>query len=278
MQQLGSNLCFGGQQNRYKHLSAVLDCEMTFSVFLPPAALSSAAALPVLYWLSGLTCTDENFVQKAGAQRVAAELGLVVVAPDTSPRGEAVANADSYDLGQGAGFYLNATAEPWARHYQMYDYINTELPALIAEHFPIDPSRQSIFGHSMGGHGALTIALKNPEKFRSVSAFAPICAPLQCPWGQKAFSHYLGDAAAGADYDAVELIAAATRQLPMRVDQGGADEFLSEQLQPELLLAAAEAAGYPLTYACRDGYDHSYFFIASFMEDHLRFHHAYLLD
>lgn len=280
MEELARNKSFGGMQLRCKHFSTSLLCEMTFSVFLPEQLATGAEVkLPVLYWLSGLTCTDENFVQKAGAQRVASELGLIIVAPDTSPRGEQVPDAEQgvWDLGKGAGFYLNASADPWAKHYQMYDYITTELPELIAKKFPVDGDRQGISGHSMGGHGALSIALKNPDKFRSASAFAPICSPTRCPWGQKALQAYLGDdTGQWAQYDTVELIKRCTQPIPMLVDQGLEDEFLREQLKPELLVEACNTSGYPLSFNQRQGYDHSYFFIASFMENHLRFHHGIL--
>lgn len=280
MEELASNQCFGGTQLRCKHFSTTLLCEMTFSVFLPEQLASGAdVKLPVLYWLSGLTCNDENFVQKAGAQRVASELGLIIVAPDTSPRGEQVPDAEdeAYDFGKGAGFYVNATEEPWAKNYQMYDYICEELPELVAKKFPVDPSRQGISGHSMGGHGALTIALKNPDKFHSVSAFAPICAPLQCPWGQKALRGYLGeDQSTWAQYDAVELVKQCSQPVPMLVDQGSDDQFLKEQLKPELLVEACNRSGYPLSFNQRSGYDHSYFFIATFIDSHLRFHHGIL--
>lgn len=280
MEQISSNKCFGGFQNRYRHFSKTLICEMTFSVFLPEELASGVhKKLPVLYWLSGLTCSDENFVQKAGAQRVASELGLIIVAPDTSPRGEEVPDAEggAYDLGKGAGFYVNATQEPWKKHYQMYDYITEELPELMEKKFPADPARQSIFGHSMGGHGALTIALNNPDKYHSASAFAPISAPTRCPWGEKALKAYLGeDAELHKRYDTVALIGQCQHPVPMLVDQGADDEFLTEQLQPTLLVEAANRAGYPLSYNHREGYDHSYFFIASFIENHLRFHHGIL--
>jgi len=273
IEQLASNKCFGGQQQRYEHESEVLRCKMRFSIFLPPKA--EAGEVPVLYWLSGLTCSDENFVQKAGAQQFAAKHGVAIVAPDTSPRGEGVPDDpdEAYDFGLGAGFYVNATQEPWSTHYRMYDYICDELPALVAEYFPVAPARTSIFGHSMGGHGALTIALKNPGKFRSVSAFAPICSPVRCPWGQKALSRYLGgDRGAWSDYDATELVGRAEERIPMLVDQGTADDFLKEQLQPELLLEACKRADYPLELRLQEGYDHSYFFMASFMEEHIEFH------
>ncbi len=280
MEELASNQCFGGRQLRCKHFSSTLLCEMTFSIFLPEQLATGAdVKLPVLYWLSGLTCTDENFVQKAGAQRIASELGLIIVAPDTSPRGENVPDAEdgAWDLGKGAGFYLNATEEPWAKNYQMYDYITEELPEYIAKKFPVDASRQGISGHSMGGHGALTIALRNPEKYHSVSAFAPICSPINCPWGQKALKAYLGDdSESWVQYDAVELVKRCFQPVPMLVDQGSEDEFLKQQLKPELLVEAANRGGYPLSFNQRSGYDHSYYFIASFIENHLRFHHGIL--
>jgi len=273
MESIACNKMFGGEQRRYKHKSETLSCDMHFSIYLPPQV--SEGRVPVLYWLSGLTGTDENFVIKAGAQRVASELGLAIVMGDTSPRGEDVPDdpEQAYDFGLGAGFYLNATQAPWNKHYKMYDYVTQELPALINDNFPVDPSRQSIFGHSMGGHGALSIALKNPDKYKSVSAFAPIVSPINCPWGCKAFKSYLGeDVSIWQEYDSAALIAKATTHLPMLVDQGTADEFLDNQLKPELLLEAAEKAGYPLQFIEREGYDHSYFFIASFIEEHLRFH------
>jgi S-formylglutathione hydrolase len=246
---------------------------MNFSVYLPPAA--DQERVPVIYWLSGLTCTDENFVQKAGAQRYAAEHGVAIIAPDTSPRGDAVPDdADgAWDFGLGAGFYLNATQTPWNTHYQMYDYITQELPVLIAEHFPVDQDRSAIMGHSMGGHGALTIALKNPTQYRSVSAFSPIVAPTQCPWGEKAFSHYLGDnRESWQAYDSCELIRRGAEALPMLVDQGESDDFLSEQLKTELLEQACAETDYAATIRRQPGYDHSYFFIASFIGSHIAFH------
>lgn len=247
---------------------------MNFAVYLPPQAAQQK--LPVLYWLSGLTCSEQNFIAKAGAQRYAAEHGVILVVPDTSPRGDAVADADGYDLGKGAGFYVNATQAPWAKHYRMYDYIVSELPALIEAHFPASGAR-AISGHSMGGHGALVIALKNPGRYRSVSAFAPIVAPSQLPWGEKAFTAYLGeDRAAWRDYDACALLAAARERLPLLIDQGDADEFLATQLQPQRLQAAAEAAGHPLTLRLQPGYDHSYYFIASFIGEHIAHHAAAL--
>ncbi|KJS09744.1 MAG: S-formylglutathione hydrolase [Gammaproteobacteria bacterium BRH_c0] len=277
MEQIGTNKSFGGWQRRYRYSSAVLDCEMTFSIYLPPQA--EQGPVPVLYWLSGLACTDENFVTKAGAQQYAAEQGIAIVAADTSPRGEGVPDdpEGNYDFGLGAGFYVNATQQPWASHYRMYDYIVTELPALVTAHFPVDANRQSISGHSMGGHGALTIALKNPGRFRSVSAFAPISSPIRCPWGEKALAGYLGDDRdRWRQYDSTELIRQTQEQLPMLVDQGEGDGFLSEQLKPELLEAACRAAGYPITLRRQPGYDHSYFFIATFIADHIRFHAEHL--
>jgi len=263
--------CFGGWQDVYEHASESLGCTMRFAVYLPPQA--EHGKLPVLYWLSGLTCTEQNFITKAGAQRYAAEHGVILVAPDTSPRGDDVADADGYDLGKGAGFYVNATQSPWATHYRMYDYIVDELPALVEASFPVTDAR-AISGHSMGGHGALTIALKNPGRYRSVSAFSPIVAPSQVPWGEKAFGAYLGeDREAWKAYDTVALVAGAQERLPLLVDQGDADEFLQTQLKPELLQAAAEVAGHPLTLRLQPGYDHSYYFIASFIGDHIA-HHA----
>ncbi|MCA0892814.1 S-formylglutathione hydrolase [Microbulbifer agarilyticus] len=268
--------CFDGSQCQYTHASSVLDCAMRFSIFLPSQA-EKDQRFPVLYWLSGLTCSDENFSQKAGAQRMAAELGVVLVIPDTSPRGDDVADDPGYDLGQGAGFYVNATEEPWRAHYRMYDYVVDELPGLIEAHFPVS-ERRAICGHSMGGHGALAIALKNPKRYTSVSAFSPICNPMACPWGEKALGAYLGpDKSKWQEYDTTELLAHASEQLPILVSQGEDDQFLEEQLKPEALEAAASAAQYPLRLEYHAGYDHSYFFIASFIEQHLRFHADFLL-
>jgi len=269
---IASNKCFDGWLKRYKHSSTATGTEMVFAIYLPPQAQTQP--VPVLYWLSGLTCTDENFMQKAGAQRIAAELGIAIVAPDTSPRDtDLPGEHDSYDFGSGAGFYVNATETPWSAHYRMYDYVTDELPALIEQHFPVTPKR-AISGHSMGGHGALICALKNPGRYVSVSAFAPISNPINCPWGEKAFSGYLGtDREAWKAWDSCELIATAKERLPILVDQGEADDFLQEQLKPEALKAACASAGHPLELRMRPGYDHSYFFIASFIEDHLR-HHA----
>jgi len=270
---ISGNRCFGGEQLICSHRSAQTGTTMRFGIYLPPQAAS--ARVPVLYWLSGLTCTEENFVVKAGAQRMAAHLGLAIVAPDTSPRGLGYPGEDdSYDFGTGAGFYVDATVAPWEHGYRMYSYVAQELPALVASAFPIDASRTGIFGHSMGGHGALTIALKNPDLFRSVSAFAPICSPTRCPWGEKALSRYLGgDRTAWEQYDASLLVASrGWRGPPLLIDQGMADGFLVEQLKPELLEAACGEAGVALNLRRQEGYDHSYFFMATFMEDHLRFH------
>jgi len=277
MEQIGENRCFGGRQLRFSHASATLDCSMNFSVYLPPAA--QQGAVPVLYWLSGLTCTDENFVQKAGAQQYAAKHGVAIVAADTSPRGEGVPDDPeaAYDFGLGAGFYVNATQAPWSRHYRMYDYVVDELPALLYAKLPLDGARAGIFGHSMGGHGALTIALKNPDRYRSASAFAPICSPLNCPWGEKALGNYLGaDREAWKQYDTTELVRAAQQQLPVLVDQGDADNFLAAQLKTELLEKACAESSYPMTIRLQAGYDHSYFFIASFIGEHIGFHMQHL--
>lgn len=277
MEMLEEHRCFEGWQQRWRHDSSTLNCPMTFSIFLPPPRDHTPP--PVLYWLSGLTCNDENFTTKAGAQRVAAELGIVLVMPDTSPRGEQVANDDGYDLGQGAGFYLNATQPPWATHYQMYDYLRDELPALVQSQFNVS-DRCAISGHSMGGHGALIMALKNPGKYTSVSAFAPIVNPCSVPWGIKAFSTYLGeDKNACLEWDSCALMYASNAQdaIPTLIDQGDNDQFLADQLQPAVLAEAARQKAWPMTLRIQPGYDHSYYFIASFIEDHLRFHAQYLL-
>jgi len=269
---------FGGQVQFIKHASTSCSCDMEFSIFLPEE-VSGGDPLPILWWLSGLTCTAENFTVKAGAQRYAAEHGIVVVAPDTSPRGEEVADDENYDLGQGAGFYVNASQEPWSGHFHMYDYVVTELPGLIASAFPVDMERQGIFGHSMGGHGALTIALKNPARFKSVSAFAPIVAPTQCPWGHKALGAYLGnDRETWKQNDATCLVGEASEKLPIRIDQGDADNFLDEQLKPELFQKACDDVGYPIELRMQPGYDHSYYFIASFMADHFMHHARALME
>jgi S-formylglutathione hydrolase len=271
----------GGYLNRYTHDSASCRCPMTFSVYLPPQA--EDGPVPAVYWLSGLTCTDDNFRVKAGAQRYAAELGLALVIPDTSPRGDDVPDdPDRYDLGQGAGFYVNATRPPWDRHYHMYDYVTRELPALVEQALPLQPGRRAVSGHSMGGHGALICALKNPGMYRSVSAFAPICNPVNCGWGQGCFGAYLGDDRTGWEaWDAVCLIRAGAPiepALPMLIDQGTADEFLEEQLYPDNLIAACAARGLPLTLRRQPGYDHSYHFIASFIGEHLAWHAQHLAD
>lgn len=270
---VSTNRSHGGTQGVYKHASSSTGTEMTFSVFVPDHA--PGAKLPVVWYLSGLTCTHANVTEKGEFRAACAELGIIFVAPDTSPRGEGVADdADgAYDFGLGAGFYVNATQEPFAKHYRMRDYIESELPALVAANFPVDMERQGITGHSMGGHGALTISLRNPGRYKSTSAFAPIVSPLNCPWGHKALGGYLGDdQAAWAEYDACALIASGARLPDLLVDQGEGDNFLVEQLKPELLKAACEAAGQPLKLRMQPGYDHSYYFISSFMADHLRWH------
>lgn len=277
---IAQNKSFGGWHKQYSHIATSTQCKMRFAIFLPPQA--AGKKVPVLYWLSGLTCTDENFMQKAGAQRMAAELGMAIVAPDTSPRGEdgkdingnVIANDDNYDLGQGAGFYLNATQAPWAPHYNMYDYIVNELPELIEANFPVT-AEKAISGHSMGGHGALTIGLKNPQAYNSVSAFSPIVNPLDCPWGRKAFTAYLGnDQANWQQYDSCVLMAQAdvAKASDILIDQGLADNFFEEQLKTENLKKVSDTNGYPVTFRMQEGYDHSYYFIASFIEDHLKFH------
>ncbi|NGN99632.1 S-formylglutathione hydrolase [Grimontia sp. S25] len=277
LENISSNRSFGGWHKQYTHTSRTVHCNMRFAIFLPPQA-SESNRVPVLYWLSGLTCSDENFMQKAGAHRVAAELGIAIVAPDTSPRGDNIPDdpEGAYDFGIGAGFYLNATEAPWNRFYHMYDYVVKELPAVIEAHFPVSDVK-AISGHSMGGHGALTIALKNSDDYRSVSAFSPIVNPAAVPWGEKAFTNYLGeDRQIWLEYDSCALIKKADKHLPMLIDQGDGDQFLHEQLKPGNLLQAAEEAGYPLELRMQEGYDHSYYFISSFIEDHLRFHGEHL--
>ena len=260
-------------QGYYSHASKEIGLEMRFAVYRPPQAAS--ARLPVLYYLAGLTCTEDTFVIKAGAQRIAAELGLILVSPDTSPRGAGIpGDAESWDFGVGAGFYVDASREPWSKHYRMYSYVTRELPALVAEKFPVDATRQGIFGHSMGGHGALVCALRNPGQYKSLSAFAPIAAPMRCPWGKKAFKGYLGDdKETWREYDASELVKRAPFPQTILVDQGLADKFLVDQLYPEVFESACRDAGQRLTLRRQEGYDHGYFFISTFMEDHLR-HHA----
>lgn len=273
---LSLHCCFGGWQGFYSHASRTTGKTMKFAVFVPPQAEHQKR--PVLTYLAGLTCTEETFIIKAGAQRLAAELGLILVAPDTSPRGtDFPGQADSWDFGLGAGFYVDATEAPWSAHWRMQSYISEELPAVIGAHFPADMSRQGIFGHSMGGHGALVTALRKPERYRSLSAFAPICAPSQCPWGVKAFSGYLGsDKGTWAEYDATELVRRRPFHSEILIDQGSDDKFLAEQLHPHLFEAAAGAAGQKLTLRRHAGYDHGYFFIQTFMDDHLRHHHRLL--
>ena len=270
LERIEHRACFGGWQDVYRHRSRAVDGEMCFAIYLPPQAQDQS--VPALYWLSGLTCTEQNFITKAGAQRYAAEHGIALVVCDTSPRGEHVADDAAYDLGQGAGFYLNATVTPWSQHYRMYDYVAHELPALIEQHFPVT-NKRSISGHSMGGHGALTVALKNPGRYCSVSAFSPIVAPSRVPWGEKAFSTYLGsDRETWRAYDTTELVKTANEKIPLLIEQGDADEFLQTQLRPELLKEAADAVGYPLEVRMRAGYDHSYYFVASFIGEHVAYH------
>ena len=259
-------------QHRYSHKSETLNCVVHFSVYLPPQA--EQGPVPVLYWLSGLTCNDQNFVTKAGAQRYAAKYGIAIVAPDTSPRGEDVPDVpERYDLGQGAGFYVNATIEPWSDHFHMYDYVTMELPQLIESNFPVSPGLKSIFGHSMGGHGALVCSLRNPGVYRSVSAFSPICNPVNCGWGEGCFSTYLGDdRETWKAYDATELIKAGAESLPLLIDQGSEDEFLDSQLYPQNLEAECIHRKIPLTLRMQEGYDHSYYFIATFVGEHIAYH------
>ncbi len=276
MNQIESIKDFGGHLNRYQHESQTCHCHMTFSVYLPPAA--AERKVPAVYWLSGLTCTDDNVRSKAGAQRYAAELGIALIMPDTSPRGDDVADdADRYDLGKGAGFYVNATEEPWLPHYQMYDYVTKELPALVEANLPLIAGLKSITGHSMGGHGALICALKEPGAYRSVSAFAPINHPSRCPWGQGCFSEYLGaDASQWKAYDATELVLAGAEKIPLLIDHGTADEFLQEQLHPDDLIEACREMDFPIELRMREGYDHSYHFISTFIGEHLSYHAARL--
>ncbi|MEI2784034.1 MAG: S-formylglutathione hydrolase [Candidatus Competibacter sp.] len=268
---------FGGWLNRYRHRSQACNCDMSFSVYLPPAAATEK--VPAVYWLSGLTCTDDNFRVKAGAQRYAAELGLALVIPDTSPRGAEVADVpERYDLGQGAGFYVDATQEPWARHYRMYEYVTRELPDLVEANLPLTDAR-SITGHSMGGHGALICALREPGRYRSVSAFAPICHPMACGWGQGCFKAYLGNNREDwVAYDTVRLIEEGASAMPLLIDQGTADEFLAQQLHPASLERVCAARNFPLTLRWQEGYDHSYHFIATFIGEHLAYHAEHLRE
>ncbi|WP_321324790.1 S-formylglutathione hydrolase [uncultured Parasphingorhabdus sp.] len=271
METVSTNRSFAGTQGVYTHASAETGTEMTFAVYVPDH--EQGAKLPVVWYLSGLTCTHANVMEKGEYRRAASELGLIIVAPDTSPRGEDVPDDEAYDMGQGAGFYVDATEEPWAKHFRMRSYIETELPALIAKEFPVDMERQAIFGHSMGGHGALTIALRNPDRYKSVSAFSPIVSPLNCPWGEKALGGYLGsDQQTWREYDACALIEDGARVADILVDQGTSDNFLAEQLKPQLLAEACDKAGIKLSLNMREGYDHSYYFISTFMEGHLRWH------
>jgi S-formylglutathione hydrolase len=268
---ISQSRCFNGAQTTLAHRSRELDCDMRIAVFVPPGK----GPFPVFLWLSGLTCTEENFTIKAGSQRIAAELGLLVVSPDTSPRGEGVSGdpEGAWDFGLGAGFYVDATEAPWAKHYRMRSYIEREVLEAVAEALPADLSRVSIGGHSMGGHGALTIGLRNPGRFRAVSAFAPISSPMNCPWGQKAFSRYLGEERARwRAYDACAMIEDGARLPEILVEQGSADPWLQEQLKPDLLVKACAAAGQPLTFRRREGYDHGYFFVSTFLEEHMRWH------
>lgn len=270
---VSTNTAFGGVQGVYKHHSTATGTDMTFSVYVPPHA--AGAKLPVVWYLSGLTCTHANVTEKGEFRRACSELGLIFVAPDTSPRGEGVPDDPdgAYDFGLGAGFYVNALVEPFAEHYRMRGYIESELPRLVAEHFPVDMERQGIMGHSMGGHGALTLSLRDPGKYKATSAFAPIVSPLNCPWGEKALGGYLGpDRETWAEYDACALIAAGARLPDLLVDQGEADNFLTDQLKTHLLVEACEAAGQKATIRMQPGYDHSYYFISTFMADHLAWH------
>ena len=281
MERITSNQCFGGIQATYKHASDVCGTDMQFAIYLPPQATQSKSTLdqkttkiPVLWYLSGLTCTEENATVKAGAQQYAAQHGIALVMPDTSPRGANIEGEDQdYDLGTGAGFYLNATQKPWSTHYQMQTYITEELQKLVIKHFPIDANKQGITGHSMGGHGALTLGLKHPEIYQSISAFSPICAPTQCDWGKKAFENYLGNNQQDwQQYDANELILAGHKSAEILIDQGDQDDFLENQLKPEIFANSCKAMEQPLSLRMQQGYDHSYFFIASFIEDHIAFH------
>lgn len=274
MKVIEQHACFGGWQYVYEHEAKTVACTMRLGVYVPPHEKDEK--LPVLYWLSGLTCNEQNFITKANAQAYASQHKIILVAPDTSPRGEQVADAPEYDLGQGAGFYINATQAPWNTHYQMYDYVVSELPQLIDQNFPTS-GKKSIFGHSMGGHGALTIGLREQAQYQSISAFAPIVAPSYVAWGQKAFTAYFGDdQTVWSDYDAVELIKVKALTIPILIDQGTEDPFLKEQLKPELLAEVCKDQAALISLNMRDGYDHSYYFIMSFMQQHIAFHAQYL--
>lgn len=277
LSKVSETMAFNGTHTQYSHYSHANNCTMRFAIYLPPLACETNN-VPVLYWLSGLTCSDENFMQKAGAMKIASQLGIAIVAPDTSPRGDDVPDdpEGSYDFGLGAGFYVNATQAPYNNHYNMYDYILNELLPLVEKHFPVT-DKKSISGHSMGGHGALTIGLKNPSLFESISAFSPICNPIECAWGEKAFSHYLGNnKSQWAQYDACELIKKAKIKKPILIDQGGSDNFLESQLKPENLVKSALQADYKIQFNMHSGYDHSYYFISSFIDEHMAFHAQYL--
>lgn len=272
LKEIARNRIAGGHQIRLQHYSQSLQCEMIFGVFLPPQA--ETQKVPALYWLSGLTCNDENFAHKAGAQKLAAELGMAIICPDTSPRGtDLPGEHDDWDFGSGAGFYVNATQKPWSKHYNMYDYVTKELPALVEAELPVTDKR-SVSGHSMGGHGALMCALKDPHRYASISAFAPICHPSETPWGIKAFSHYLGDDRnEWLKWDATQLVSKVEKQLPILIDQGTDDDFLATELKPGCLEQACIGTHHPIEVRMQEGYDHSYYFIATFIDDHLR-HHA----
>lgn len=275
MKHVSSAKSFSGKQAVYAHQSAVNNCEMRFGVYTPPAEIHGAGPYPTLWWLSGLTCTEDNFIIKSGSQRIASELGVMIINPDTSPRGKGVPDDpdSAYDFGLAAGFYVNATQGPWSKHYHMYDYVTEELRTLVEKELPVDPARTGIFGHSMGGHGSLTLHLKNPDIYKTCSAFAPISAPSQTPWGRKAFSNYLGsDETAWADYDATQLVASCASDAEIFIDQGDADIYLKDELRPDLFAKAAAQSGQKLTLKMREGYDHSFFFISTFLEEHMRWH------
>lgn len=277
LKKISSVKSFDGWIQTYSHSSKACNCDMTFSIFLPPQA--ETQKVPVLYWLSGLTCTNENFMVKSGFQKYASEMGIAIVTPDTSPRGANIEGENnSWDFGTGAGFYLNATQKPWSDYYNMYDYIVNELPALINDNFPVNSDKQSIFGHSMGGHGAMVIALNNPDKYKSLSAFAPISAPSQCEWGIKAFTNYLGsNKEEWKKYDSTELLKVVKNKFPILIDQGEADNFLKDgQLRPDLLMEAAKEYGWDINLRMQKDYDHSYYFISSFIEDHIKYHAEFL--